>query len=248
MPTPAAIISYGSVGSGATELFAGEDRLVTTFASGLVRVDQTYTCPTTAAADARVTLAVGNPMPDGNSDPAIDGVFIYPAPQEKQSGAMTEFIVSAYGRTTADLQEVILNQESKRDYVGSYYLWQFSGSIVVRTATPITIEDLALDPQIYEPFNFTTLVDPTLTQESIVQLQQFSVTPVVQEFPFGNGTVTGVANAGGRRQYRATMSDDSAYTFWIMDPVLTVTASRYFGVFTEIEITSTRGTTTAELI
>jgi hypothetical protein len=35
----------------------------------------------------------------GGSEPAIDGLYIYPAPQEKtRSDGFTEFIVSAYGR------------------------------------------------------------------------------------------------------------------------------------------------------
>ena len=81
------------------ELFATGERTVSIFPSGLVRVDQTFICPETAAATHRASLAVGSNMP-GGSQPAIDGLYIYPAPQEKtRSDGFTEFTVSAYGRT-----------------------------------------------------------------------------------------------------------------------------------------------------
>jgi len=81
------------------ELFATGERTVSTFPSGLVRVDQTFTCPTSDAATHRAFLAVGEDMP-GGSEPAIDGLKIFPEPQEKKrDNGFTQFIVSAYGRT-----------------------------------------------------------------------------------------------------------------------------------------------------
>jgi hypothetical protein len=80
-------------------LFATGERTVSTFPSGLVRVDQTFICPTSDAATHRAALAVGNDMP-GASAPAISGLKIFPEPQERQRGdGFTEFIVSAYGNT-----------------------------------------------------------------------------------------------------------------------------------------------------
>jgi hypothetical protein len=80
-------------------LFATGERTVSTFPSGLVRVDQTFICPTSDAATHRAALAVGSDMP-GGSAPAIDGLKIFPEPQEKKrDNGFTEFIVSAYGRT-----------------------------------------------------------------------------------------------------------------------------------------------------
>jgi hypothetical protein len=89
------------------ELFATGERTVSIFPSGLVRVDQTFICPETAAASHRASLAVGSNMP-GGSEPAIDGLHIYPAPQEKiRSDGFTEFIVSAYGRTNTTGTETL---------------------------------------------------------------------------------------------------------------------------------------------
>lgn len=79
-------------------LYATGDRTVSTFPSGLIRVDQIFVCRTSAAATNRATLAVGADMP-GDSYPATDGLKIFPEPQEKRRGdGFTEFIVSAYGR------------------------------------------------------------------------------------------------------------------------------------------------------
>ena len=84
-------------------------RTVDTFPSGLVRVTQTYLGRTANAATHRSTLAVGNNMPGGDSSPCIDGLKIFPEVQERrQDDGMTEFIVSAYGRsnTTGSRAEV----------------------------------------------------------------------------------------------------------------------------------------------
>jgi hypothetical protein len=89
------------------ELFATGERTVSIFPSGLVRVEQTFICPKTDAATHRAALAVGSDMP-GGSTPAIDGLYIYPAPQEKiRSDGFTEFIVSAYGRTNTTGTETL---------------------------------------------------------------------------------------------------------------------------------------------
>ena len=79
-------------------LYATGQRTVSTFPSGLIRVDQTFTCKTSAAATHRATLAVGANFP-GDSYPAMDGLKIFPEPQEKRrDDGFTEFMVSGYGR------------------------------------------------------------------------------------------------------------------------------------------------------
>lgn len=83
----------------ATSLIAQPGRAVTTFPSGLVRVDQTYLGLTANAATHRAILAVGNDMPDGDTSPCIDGLKIFPEAQERRrEDGWTEYIVSAYGR------------------------------------------------------------------------------------------------------------------------------------------------------
>lgn len=81
-----------------TGLYATGERTVTTYQSGLVRVDQTFVCSTANAATHRAALADGNNMP-GGSTPSISGLKIFPDPVEKKRpDGFTEFNVTAYGR------------------------------------------------------------------------------------------------------------------------------------------------------
>lgn len=75
------------------------NRTVSTFPSGLVRVDQSFIGLTSLESTHRSQLQIGDPFPTG-SDPAIDGLSIFPAIQEKRlPDGFTEYTVSAYGRT-----------------------------------------------------------------------------------------------------------------------------------------------------
>ncbi len=80
-------------------LKAQDDRTVTTFPSGLVRIDRTYVCPTASEATFRPQLLKGNQPPSDDFSPAIDGLYIYPDPNEvRRQDGFTEFQVSSYGR------------------------------------------------------------------------------------------------------------------------------------------------------
>jgi hypothetical protein len=74
-------------------------RSVSTFPSGLVRVDQAHLGVTGNAAAHRSALAVGNNLP-GGSTPSIDGLRIFPQVQERRrEDGFTEYLASAYGRS-----------------------------------------------------------------------------------------------------------------------------------------------------
>jgi hypothetical protein len=80
-------------------LIAQPGRTVSTFPSGLVRVEQSYLGLTANAAANRAALAVGNNMPNGDSSPCIDGLKIFPEVQEvRREDGFTEYQVCAYGR------------------------------------------------------------------------------------------------------------------------------------------------------
>jgi hypothetical protein len=82
-----------------SELIPQGNRTVSTFPSGLVRVDQSFIGLTSLESTHRNQLQIGEPFPAG-SDPSIDGLSIFPAIQEKRlPDGFTEYIVSAYGRT-----------------------------------------------------------------------------------------------------------------------------------------------------
>lgn len=97
-------------------LYTTGDRTVSTFPSGLIRVDQTFVCKTSAAATHRGILSVGSDFPNDSNLFSFDGLKIFPEPQEKhRDDGFTEFIVSAYGRTSITPREKI------------YYEYQSSG-------------------------------------------------------------------------------------------------------------------------
>jgi len=74
-------------------------RTVATFSSGLVRVDQSFICPTSDEETHRASLAVDANFP-GDSSPSLNGLKIFPEPQENRRGdGFTEFRISGYGST-----------------------------------------------------------------------------------------------------------------------------------------------------
>jgi hypothetical protein len=88
-------IIYKSFSSG---LVQQGDRSVTTFPSGLLKVEQTFIGLTSEESSDRLTLQIGDPFPLDDS-PSIDGVFIFPATQEtRDSSGFTTYKVSGYGR------------------------------------------------------------------------------------------------------------------------------------------------------
>jgi len=84
-------------------LTATGNRSVSMFPSGLCRIDRTYVCRSSSAAVHRETLAVGKSLPGDDGSPGIDGAYIFPAPQEVNSGdGFTEFQVSAFCRNNEE--------------------------------------------------------------------------------------------------------------------------------------------------
>jgi hypothetical protein len=84
------------------ELYATGQLSISIFPSGLIRVDQTFVCKTSVVATHRSELDINDDFPLGSrSTPAIDGVYIYPLPQEIQrSDGFTDLVVSGYGRAS----------------------------------------------------------------------------------------------------------------------------------------------------
>lgn len=77
------------------------DKSYSTFDSGLCRVAQTFICPTSNVQIHRQNMEIGADFP-GDQSPAIDGLFIFPSPQEiTRPDGLTEIHVTAYGRATA---------------------------------------------------------------------------------------------------------------------------------------------------
>ena len=85
---------------GTTDLVALPNRTVQTYPSGLVRVERSFVCRKAQVARFRNTIKVNEPMPFDDGAPAIDGLYIFPEPQEiVRDDGFVEFRVTAYGRT-----------------------------------------------------------------------------------------------------------------------------------------------------
>jgi hypothetical protein len=101
---------------GTRNLIALPGRAVTTFPSGLVRVDRTYASRTVDAERYRRDLAVGSFVPDRQNSPAIDweliigqntyfepSLKIFPeVPERRRDDGFTEYTVSAYGQINSE--------------------------------------------------------------------------------------------------------------------------------------------------
>lgn len=230
-------------------LVASGERTVATFPSGLLRVDQKYYGANTNAATHRAMLKVGNELPDGNSNPAIDGLYIYPEAQEiKRPDGFTEYVVSAYGRTTKSLQNIRLQQERIiASSTLSYNVWKFTGAICVMQGEAVSVSDLGLNDNMIRPFDF---VFSDNTELDFLSLEEIAIVTPSQNLQavqvnIGEKTFTAIQQGPTRRQYRVEMTLDGitlarSATFWINDPAIRLIEQRNFGEFTEIEITSER--------
>jgi hypothetical protein len=88
---------------GTSELIALPNRTVQTYPSGLVRVERSFVCRKDQVAKFRNTLRVNELMPFDTGAPAIDGLYIFPEPQEVvRDDGFVEFRVTAYGRTNTE--------------------------------------------------------------------------------------------------------------------------------------------------
>jgi hypothetical protein len=100
---------------GTRNLIALPGRSVQTFPSGLVRVERSFACRPEDAARYRNTLRVNEPMPFDDGAPAINGLFIFPEPQERlRDDGFVEFRVTAYGLSNT------VGQQEKRLEAGTY--------------------------------------------------------------------------------------------------------------------------------
>jgi len=163
---------------GTRNLISAPGRGVQTFPSGLVRVERTYLCRRGDEARYRSELAVGNPLPDDDGAPAIDGIYIFPEPQEQsRDDGFVEFRVTAYGRTNIFsvnnmTRQSILSSvpvlDQRTNILGNVTLGNLSfspGSYNVRSSN----EAFTISGVIYSTDSPSSLVEsPTITSPLIL--------------------------------------------------------------------------------
>jgi hypothetical protein len=238
--------------------FLGEERIVQTFPSGLVSVQQSYFCPNSQVAALRATLAAGQPWPDTNTAPAVDGLTIFPDPQESATAGFTEFKLTGYGRT---VESVVRSSALKQipifwqlattsDPYAPYATisgkwWTVSGSIVVPSQSNFNYDELGIEMP--KPFDFRCSLLPDYTNSSVQYLGQIGdqILDAVNLSNIGFGSVSYIrenpvhrylvkfADADGVNQYKAEIR--------LAQPKPVISTSRNFGAWDEIEFETEKG-------
>lgn len=225
-------------------LIAQPDRSVATFDSGLIRVDQEFVCTTESAETNRLSLAVGNSFP-GDTSPGIDGLFIFPSPQESRTGdGLTKFMVSGYGRSTDQLisqrrgttSTVIKSSYTYSQYGNTTDTRDFAiittnrvvGKIAVLEEDGLSYAQLNFDPSFSEPLDLIP-VDPG---DVIEEISRSSITEnaVNWDGQIYTNIVTTVGIAANLGYYTIV----AYYTY--ATPVIGIDFSSSYGRFTELGI------------
>jgi len=229
----------------AGELIPQGVRSVSTFPSGLIRVDQTFICSTPNVATHRADLKIKEDFP-GGSEPAIDGLYIYPEVQENRRGdGFSELIASGYGRTAVTLQNIrnqvfngTVQMTSGGDVGGSLlYLTNLlysrnivNGFIAIKDGDSLSVEDLGLDDQLFVPFN---LFNTNTNYEIVITSIEFNYTS--QNYIDWNGDLR-TRYFNKINFYSTKWGSGILYSFPWASPVIKVINSQNFGVFKELEI------------
>lgn len=237
-------------------LIATGDRNVSTFPSGLCRVDQTFVCKSSMAASHRLNLSVGSNFPNGNM-PAVDGLKIYPEVQEtKRSDGFTEFKVSAYGRTSLSFDNYTMKAEKQRLWnsalifldglyaAGSFYqidatYYKVEGKIVILKGQDLSVDELNLPSQL---FGLKGILRVIKRPEEVTS-QLFNIAEVSYDYIDWNGTqrvnkyITykyyhGKDSGSGSPDPLNSAASRIVYDF----PTIKINNETNYGSFTELEI------------
>lgn len=216
-------------------LIATPGRSISTFPSGLCRVDQTYVCATAAAATHRAALAVGNTIPDGNDTPSLEPLAIFPQVQEIERGdGFTEFKVSAYGQTTTQgsgparklsgiqllpvvtLGGALVGNPPTASVPVYFSLWAITGFLVLPFGETTNISQVEYDPELGNAFDFYQTAGNLLSYSKqsdtdyLVTLQSGAVGTVTLTAP--TMLIDSYTNFGSYAQLRITISRGTIIT------------------------------------
>lgn len=223
-------------------LYKQPERTVATFPSGLVRIDQKYMCGNAAESTHRDTLAVGNELPDDDGHPAIDGAFIFPHCQQVRNGSgFTEFVASAYGRTTDQPTNFITTIQTVSGQASSYKLTNFTLDIVLPTDQVLTLDALNLDPLLLDPFEFFFINEfNTVRAITVTGSTNLTLTAVNAQGQLDDSLIRRRRNLLITFDIFTSTGDPTGTTqdaaFVLNDPTIKVVAQSHFGRFTEYKI------------
>jgi len=216
------------------DVFELPGRTVNTFASGLVRIDNSYLVKTSNIQAARnVSFKVGDAIYGDDTYPAVDGLFQYPEAQEvRKEYGMTELIASYYGRTRFDVPPPTVIERSIYGYD--------NGLIIETTNLYISINDLFFEfvVPVGEIINFRDrdLFDSVLSEPNSVYYDDGTGSEPVT---FSKSTFT----YKDFDYYNYVLPGSVSKQFRLVRPSIKVIAQRNFGNFVELEVTYIRDTT-----
>jgi hypothetical protein len=205
---------------------------VTTFPSGLIRIDKSYACRANLAVRYRTFFEVGQPLPDDDGAPSIDGAFIYPDAQEtRREDGFVEFRVSAYGRTVEAYRNIRVREITTFNRVGAlfgagiYSLFNLSAEFVAPGFSSINLP-------------------PIDTVAGLLEVQNVVAVPGRNLEVLTFATIEVTENSAGRKRrtvqtnYSTIGGSDvvTSETASFFDPIPVIVDQRSFGAFTEYQI------------
>lgn len=207
-------------------------RSITSFPSGLLRVDQLYVGKSGEETTHRSILAYGLQIPDQADLPDIDGAFIFPEVQESRDGTgFTRYQCSAYGRTTDQFRELSRSRNSfllptnAANVTLQIVADNLLGTIVKRNGEVIEEGEIVFSDE------FLQLRSVSYYQYPLIKNISISEISVSEDFPIVRGYLA---------RFDTTDPALEEQIFYVADPFVTVTAQRNFGEFVEYEFNAAR--------
>ena len=208
------------------------DRSMTSFPSGLIRVDQVYVGKSDDESTHRAALSYGAAMPNQNDTPAIDGMYIFPEVQESRDGSgLTKYQCSGYGRTTEDYRELTRTRNSfllptdiailKLQIVTD----SLQGIIVKRNGEVIEEGEIVFSDEFLKLRSVSYYYHPLIKNISVSEISVSETFPIVR---------------GYLARFDTTDPTLEEQFFYVADPFVTTTAQRNFGEFVEYEFNAAR--------
>ena len=149
---------------GTRDLIVLPGRSVQTFPSGLVRVERSFACRHEDAARYRNTLSVNEPMPFDDGAPAINGLFIFPEPQEQlRDDGFVEFRVTAYGSSNT------VGQQEKRLESGTYAATQIANGQTSSAQVPC-LNEIAIIRQVVSANSYPSFSVPPIELKTFLSV------------------------------------------------------------------------------
>tara|TARA_R110000868_G_scaffold89151_1_gene248257 strand:- start:1743 stop:2450 length:708 start_codon:yes stop_codon:yes gene_type:complete len=215
-------------------LITTNDRSISFFPSGLVRVDQVYVGNEADETNHRSVLGYGLRMPYQVNVPVIDGLFIFPEVQESRDGSgFNKYQCSAYGRTTDEYRELSRSRNTLRLAAISgnitpqieIVVYNMQGTIVKKNGEVIEVSDIEFPIDFLNVISAKFLNDPLIVISRITEISVNESLPLIRTYS---------------AQYPEAGFPDQTITFNVQDPFIQITAQRNFGEFVEYEFSANR--------